>query len=87
MTGGGAAQKVSNLLEGKSIVVSGVFSVSREEIKALIEANGGSATGSVSGKTSYLLAGDKPGDSKMKKAASLGIEVIDEPQFYKMIGR
>ena len=87
MSGGGAAQKVSNLLEGKSIVVSGVFSVSREEIKALIEANGGSATGSVSGKTSYLLAGDKPGDSKMKKAASLGIEVIDEPQFYKMIGR
>ncbi|MBP5505256.1 MAG: NAD-dependent DNA ligase LigA [Bacteroidales bacterium] len=84
---GGAAQKVSDLLAGKSIVVSGVFSISREEMKSLIEANGGSATGSVSGKTSYLLAGDKPGDAKVKKANSLGIEIIDEQQFYSMIGR
>ena len=86
-TGGGAPQKVSDYLEGKSIVVSGVFSIPREDLKALIEANGGIATGSVSGKTSYLLAGDKPGDAKMKKAAALGIEVIDEQQFYNMIGR
>ena len=86
-TGSGASQKVSNLLEGKSIVVSGVFSIPREDLKAMIEANGGTATGSVSGKTSYLLAGEKPGDAKMKKAAALGIEVIDEQQFYNMIGR
>ena len=86
-TGSGAPRKVSDLLEGKSIVVSGVFSIPREDIKALIEAHGGIATGSVSGKTGYLLAGDKPGDAKMKKAAALGIEVIDEQQFYHMIGR
>ena len=86
-TGGGVQQKVSDYLAGKSIVVSGVFSIPREDLKALIEANGGIATGSVSGKTSYLLAGDKPGDAKMKKAAALGIEVIDEQQFYNMIGR
>lgn len=86
-TGSGVQQKVSDYLAGKSIVVSGVFSIPREDLKALIEANGGIATGSVSGKTSYLLAGDKPGDAKMKKAAALGIEVIDEQQFYNMIGR
>lgn len=86
-SGEGASAQVSDLLKGKSIVVSGVFSISREEIKALIEANGGSATGSVSGKTSYLLAGDKPGDAKVKKANSLGIDILDEQQFYSMIGR
>jgi DNA ligase (NAD+) len=84
---GSAQQRSSDLLEGKSIVVSGVFSISREELKALIEANGGTSPGSVSSKTSYLLAGDKPGEAKVKKAGQLGIEIIDEDTFYKMIGR
>ncbi|MBO4557004.1 MAG: NAD-dependent DNA ligase LigA [Bacteroidales bacterium] len=82
-----AREQLSNALEGKSIVVSGVFSISREDMKGLIEAHGGTATGSVSGKTSYLLAGDKPGDAKVKKATQLGVEIIDEDTFFKMIGR
>ncbi len=80
-------QQLSNALEGKAIVVSGVFSISREELKALIEAHGGTSPGSVSGKTSYLLAGDKPGESKVKKATQLGVEIIDEQTFYSLIGR
>ena len=82
-----AREQLSNALEGKSIVVSGVFSISREELKAMIEAHGGTSPGSVSGKTSYLLAGSNPGESKVKKASSLGIPIIDEEQFYKLIGR
>jgi DNA ligase (NAD+) len=82
-----ARERLSNALEGKSIVVSGVFSISREEIKAMIEAHGGTSPGSVSSKTTYLLAGDKPGESKVKKAGQLGVEIIDEEQFYKLTGR
>ena len=82
-----ARETISNVLEGKSIVVSGVFSISREDLKAMIEAHGGTSPGSVSGKTSYLLAGDKPGESKVKKATQLGVEIIDEETFYKLIGR
>ncbi len=84
---GGGADVLSNALAGKSIVVSGVFSISREELKSLIEAHGGTSPGSVSGKTSYLLAGDKPGEAKVKKAAALGVEIIDENRFYELIGR
>ena len=82
-----AREQLSNALEGKSIVVSGVFSISREELKAMIEAHGGTSPGSVSGKTSYLLAGDKPGESKVQKATRLGVEIIDEQKFYELIGR
>ena len=63
-------EHVSDALAGKTIVISGNFSVSRDEIKALIEANGGKNSGSVSGKTSFLLAGSKPGPEKIKKAVS-----------------
>ena len=80
------AQKASSLLEGKTIVISGNFSISRDEMKALIEAHGGKNGSSVSSKTAYLLAGSKPGPEKVKKANELGISIIDENQFYEMIG-
>ena len=80
------AGKKSSVLEGKSIVISGNFSISREEMKQLIEAHGGKNSSSVSGKTDYLLAGGKPGPEKLKKAADLGIRVIDEAQFRQMVG-
>ena len=78
-------ERLSNLLEGKSIVISGNFSVSREEIKALITAHSGKNTGSVSSKTSFLLAGEKPGPEKIRKAQSLGVKVISEAEFYSLI--
>ena len=78
-------QKLSSSLEGKSIVISGNFSVSRDDMKALITAHGGKSSGSVSGKTSYLLAGEKPGPEKIRKAESLGVEIIDEQKFREMI--
>ena len=76
---------VSDALAGKTIVISGNFSVSRDEIKALIEANGGKNSGSVSGKTSFLLAGSKPGPEKIKKAESLGVQILDEEAFRKLL--
>ena len=78
---------LSNKLEGKSIVVSGVFSQhSRDEYKAMIEANGGKNVGSVSKKTSFILAGENMGPEKRKKAENLGVEIITEEQFLKLIG-
>lgn len=79
-------RRVSNLLEGKTIVVSGVFQrFSREEVKALIEQHGGKASGSISGKTSFLLAGEKMGPEKLKKAEKLGVKIISESDFVAMI--
>ena len=78
-------QKLSDKLAGKTIVISGNFSVSRDDMKALITSHGGKNSGSVSGKTSYLLAGEKPGPEKIKKAESLGVEIIDEQKFREMI--
>jgi DNA ligase (NAD+) len=76
----------SNKLEGKSFVVSGVFSnYSREELKLLIEQNGGKNVGSISSKTDYVLAGDNMGPAKKQKAENLGISVINEEDFQKMI--
>jgi len=77
--------KLSDNLSGKVFVVSGVFSRSREEIKALIEAHGGKNAGSVSKNTSFLLAGDNMGPEKRKKAAQLNIPIISEDDFYSMI--
>ena len=56
-------------------------------MKALIEANGGKASSSVSGKTAFILAGEKPGPEKIKKAEELGIEIMSEEAFYAMIGK
>ena len=76
----------SDVLQGKSIVVSGVFSLhSRDEYKAMIEANGGKNVGSVSKKTSFVLAGENMGPEKRKKAESLGVEIITEEQFLTML--
>ncbi len=77
----------SNTLEGKTFVVSGVFSqFSRDEIKLLIEKNGGKNVGSISAKTSYVLAGENMGPAKLEKASSLGIPIISEADFVKMLG-
>ncbi|MFM7723621.1 MAG: NAD-dependent DNA ligase LigA [Bacteroidota bacterium] len=77
----------SNVLEGKSIVVSGVFDrVSREEIKELIELNGGKNVSSVSSKTDFLVAGEGMGPSKLKKATDLGVQLINEHEFLTLIG-
>ncbi|MBR5498699.1 MAG: NAD-dependent DNA ligase LigA [Bacteroidales bacterium] len=82
---GKAAEKLSNELEGKTIVISGNFSISRDDMKALIAAHGGKNSGSISGKTSYLLAGEKAGPEKLKKAEALGVQVISEEDFRNMI--
>ena len=78
-------ENASDALAGQTIVISGNFSVSRDEIKALIEAHGGKNSGSVSGKTSFLLAGSKPGPEKIKKAESLGVKILDEEAFRKLL--
>ena len=80
-----AQQKLSGKLDGKTIVISGNFSVSRDEIKSLIIAHGGKSSGSISSKTTYLLAGEKPGPEKIRKAEALGVEMIDEQKFREMI--
>ena len=76
----------SDKLKDISFVVSGVFSkFSRDEIKKVIEQNGGKNVGSISGKTNYVLAGDNMGPEKHKKAEKLGIPIISEDDFIKMI--
>lgn len=80
------AAPASNVLEGKSIVISGVFQHhSRDEYKALIEQHGGKNVGSISGKTSFILAGENMGPSKLEKAEKLGVAIVDEDTFLKMI--
>lgn len=75
-------------LTGKTIVISGTFEHhSREEYKAIIEANGGKNTGSISRKTTFVLAGEGVGPSKLQKAEQLGIPLVSEDDFLKMIGR
>lgn len=77
----------SDRLSGKSIVISGVFAKhSRDEYKALIEKNGGKNVGSISGKTSFILAGENMGPSKLQKAEKLGVPLVDEATFLEMIG-
>jgi DNA ligase (NAD+) len=74
-------------LNGKSIVISGVFlKHTRDEYKDIIESNGGKNTSSISGNTSFILAGDKMGESKREKAIELGIPLIDETEFLRIIG-
>ena len=79
-------ENLSAILEGNTIVISGNFSISRDQMKNLITSHGGKNSGSVSGKTTYLLAGEKAGPEKMKKAESLGVQIIDEATFMNMIG-
>ena len=76
----------TNKLEGKTIVISGVFSIhSRDEYKAMIIQNGGKNTGSISKNTNYILAGENMGPAKLEKGRKLGVEIIDEETFLKMI--
>jgi DNA ligase (NAD+) len=76
----------SSKLKDKSFVVSGVFSkFSRDDLKKTIEQNGGKNVGSISGKTSYILAGENMGPEKLKKAEKLGIPILSEDDFIKMI--
>jgi DNA ligase (NAD+) len=77
---------LSDRLQGKAIVISGVFARhSRDEYKQLIEQNGGKNVGSISGKTSFVLAGDNMGPSKLEKARKLGVAIVSEEDFLKMI--
>lgn len=77
----------SDRLQGKTIVISGTFSHhSRDEYKELIELHGGKNSGSISKKTDYVFAGENMGPAKLEKATKLGIPIIDETQFLKMIG-
>ena len=76
----------SDKLQGKSIVISGVFTHhTRDEYKAMIEANGGKNVGSVSKKTSFILAGENMGPEKRKKAESLGVALMTEEEFLELV--
>jgi DNA ligase (NAD+) len=76
----------SNKLEGKSFVVSGVFTLfSRDELKKLIESNGGKNVGSISAKTDFLVAGENMGPAKLEKAKKLNIPILSETEFNDMI--
>ena len=77
---------VSHQLDGQTIVISGTFSQhSRDEYKAMIEAHGGKNSGSVSKKTSFILAGENMGPEKRKKAEDLGIRLVNEEEFLKLV--
>lgn len=81
-----ALQPRTDRLTGKTIVISGTFSRhSRDEYKEMIERNGGRNSGSISKKTDYVLAGENMGPAKLEKASSLGVPIIDEDTFLKMI--
>lgn len=76
----------SDKLKGLSFVLSGVFNkFSRDDLKKAIEQNGGKSVGSISGKTSYLVAGESMGPEKLKKAEKLGVPIISEDDFIKML--
>ena len=78
----------TNILAGKSIVISGVFQKhSRDEYKAMIEQNGGKNTGSISAKTSMVLAGENMGPAKLQKAEKLGVKIINEDEFLEIIAQ
>ncbi len=81
-----SASPASGSLDGQSIVISGVFNHhSRDEYKTLIEANGGKNVSSISSKTSFILAGDNMGPSKLEKAQKLGVRIVSEDEFLQMI--
>ncbi|MBR4855547.1 MAG: NAD-dependent DNA ligase LigA [Bacteroidaceae bacterium] len=80
------ASAQSNLLQGQSVVISGVFKHhSRDEYKAIIEQHGGRNVGSISAKTSFILAGENMGPSKLEKASKLGIRIMNEDEFLEIL--
>lgn len=77
----------TDLLAGQTIVISGVFQKhSRDEYKQLIEQHGGKNSGSISAKTSFILAGENMGPAKLEKAQKLGIKIMNENEFLQIIG-
>ncbi|WP_298326489.1 NAD-dependent DNA ligase LigA [uncultured Dokdonia sp.] len=83
-----SAEKLANqsdTLAGKTFVVSGVFEMPRNDLKKLIEDNGGKVSSSISSKTTYVVAGDKMGPSKLQKAESLGVTIISEEEFLDLV--
>lgn len=78
-------ETVSDAIAGKVIVISGTFSISRDEMKALIEKHGGKNSGSISSRTSFLLAGAKPGPEKIRRCEELGVPVMDEDSFMALL--
>lgn len=83
-----SAEKLANQsdkLAGYIFVVSGVFEMPRNELKKLIEDNGGKVSSSISSKTTYVVAGDKMGPSKLQKAESLGVTIISEEEFLNLV--
>ncbi len=83
-----SAEKLANqsdMLAGKTFVVSGVFEMPRNDLKKLIEDNGGKVSSSISSKTTYVVAGDKMGPSKLQKAESLGVTIISEQEFLNLV--
>ncbi len=81
----GEQTHTSDSLKDKIIVISGNFSISRDEMKELVSANGGKNSSSISKKTSFLLAGSKPGPEKLRKCEELGIPVMGEEEFMSML--
>ena len=78
--------QTSDKLAGQSVVISGVFAHhSRDEYKLIIEQNGGKNVGSISGKTSFILAGENMGPSKLEKAQKLGIKIMNEEEFLDLL--
>ena len=80
-----ARELASESLAGKSLVVSGRFSRSRDEMKELIERHGGRNLAAVSGSVDYLVAGEKTGPAKLKKAEKLGIRILSEEEFLRLV--
>jgi len=78
---------ISNVLEGKSMVVSGVFSISRDAMKQKIEQHGGKNVSSISKNTDYVVAGENMGPEKRKKAEKLGVPILSEEEFERMVKR
>ena len=77
--------RLSDVLEGQTVVISGNFSISRDSLKELVERHSGKCSGSVSSKTSFLLAGSKPGPEKIKKCQELGIRIVSEDEFWGLL--
>ncbi len=80
-----AEERASDALEGRSFVVSGRFSISRDELKHLIEAHGGRNVSAVSGQVDYLVAGEKMGPEKRRKAEKLGVRILSEEEFMQLL--
>lgn len=79
-------EAASNKLEGMAFVVSGVFNAfSRDELKEIISSNGGKNVGSISAKTTYVVAGDKMGPAKLQKATDLGVKILSEDEFIQLL--